>query len=133
METVTASADKFAANVLPIIREAQKAGATTLRDIAAVLNARGSPRLAVVCGTPRPLATSLSGRKKGQHARDRRICAGHDCHRPRLVRAHWARSGGRRRRSLAARALHLSGTAGGSHRNQWALMEKMSLPFSHGS
>ncbi|UPK28050.1 recombinase family protein [Bradyrhizobium sp. 195] len=41
VETVTASADKFAANVLPIIREAQKAGATTLRDIAAVLNARG--------------------------------------------------------------------------------------------
>src|SRR6266404_1243335 len=27
--------------VLPIIREAQKAGATTLRDIAAALNARG--------------------------------------------------------------------------------------------
>lgn len=41
VETVTASADKFAANVLPIIREAQKAGATTLRDIAAALNARG--------------------------------------------------------------------------------------------
>jgi Recombinase len=41
METVTASADKFAANVLPIIRKAQKAGATTLRDIAAALNARG--------------------------------------------------------------------------------------------
>src|SRR3954469_24176633 len=41
VETVTATADKFAANVLPIIREAQKAGATTLRDIAAALNARG--------------------------------------------------------------------------------------------
>ena len=27
--------------MLPIIREAQKAGATTLRDIAAALNARG--------------------------------------------------------------------------------------------
>lgn len=39
VETVTA--DRFAANVLPIIREAQKAGATTLREIAAVLNARG--------------------------------------------------------------------------------------------
>src|SRR5437870_2448607 len=43
VETVTASADKFAANVLPIIREAQKAGAATLRDIAAALNARGVP------------------------------------------------------------------------------------------
>ncbi|MCK1463914.1 recombinase family protein [Bradyrhizobium sp. 2] len=41
VETVTASADKFAANVLPIIREAQKAGATSLRDIASALNARG--------------------------------------------------------------------------------------------
>ena len=41
VETVTASADNFAANVLPVIREAQKAGATTLRDIAAALNARG--------------------------------------------------------------------------------------------
>lgn len=41
VETVTASADKFAANVLPIIREAQKAGATSLRAIADALNARG--------------------------------------------------------------------------------------------
>ena len=32
--------DRYAANVLPIIREAQKAGATTLRDIAVALNAR---------------------------------------------------------------------------------------------
>jgi hypothetical protein len=32
---------RFAANVLPIIREAQKAGAATLREIAAALNARG--------------------------------------------------------------------------------------------
>ena len=41
VETVAASADRFAANVLPIIREAQKAGATTLREIAKALNARG--------------------------------------------------------------------------------------------
>jgi DNA invertase Pin-like site-specific DNA recombinase len=41
VEAVTAEAERFAANVLPIIREAQKAGATTLRDIAAALNARG--------------------------------------------------------------------------------------------
>jgi hypothetical protein len=31
VEAVTAEADRFAANVLPIIREAQKAGATSLR------------------------------------------------------------------------------------------------------
>lgn len=38
---VTASAYRFAANVIPLIREAQKAGATSLRDIAAALNSRG--------------------------------------------------------------------------------------------
>jgi hypothetical protein len=36
-----ANADQHAANVLPIIREVQKSGATTLRDIAQALNARG--------------------------------------------------------------------------------------------
>jgi DNA invertase Pin-like site-specific DNA recombinase len=41
LEAVTAEADRFASNVLPIIREARKAGATTLREIAAALNARG--------------------------------------------------------------------------------------------
>nr|WP_245332725.1 recombinase-like helix-turn-helix domain-containing protein [Bradyrhizobium erythrophlei] len=38
---MTAEADRYAANVLPIIREAKKAGATTLREIATALNARG--------------------------------------------------------------------------------------------
>lgn len=41
VEAVTAEADRFAANVLPIIKEAQRAGATSLRDIATALNARG--------------------------------------------------------------------------------------------
>ena len=41
VKAVKAEADRYAANVLPIIREAQKAGAATLRDIAAALNARG--------------------------------------------------------------------------------------------
>ena len=36
-----AAAERFAANLLPIIREAQKAGARSLRDIVEVLNARG--------------------------------------------------------------------------------------------
>jgi hypothetical protein len=39
--SIKAGADKHAANILPIIREAQKAGATTLRAIAEALNARG--------------------------------------------------------------------------------------------
>jgi hypothetical protein len=43
VEAVKAQADKYAANVLPIVREAQKAGATTLREIADALNARGIP------------------------------------------------------------------------------------------
>ncbi|MGN6311831.1 MAG: recombinase family protein [Xanthobacteraceae bacterium] len=41
VKAVVAEADRFAANVLPIIKEAQKAGATSLRDIARALNARG--------------------------------------------------------------------------------------------
>src|SRR5262245_32450683 len=41
LEAVRASAERHAANVLPIIREAQRAGARTLREIAAALNARG--------------------------------------------------------------------------------------------
>jgi DNA invertase Pin-like site-specific DNA recombinase len=41
VEAVNAEADRYAANVLPIIREAQKAGARTLREIAEALNARG--------------------------------------------------------------------------------------------
>lgn len=36
-----AGADHFAANVLPIVREIQSSGLTTLRDIAAALNTRG--------------------------------------------------------------------------------------------
>jgi DNA invertase Pin-like site-specific DNA recombinase len=39
--SIKAGANKHAANVLPIIREAQNAGATTLRAIAEALNARG--------------------------------------------------------------------------------------------
>jgi len=39
--SLKAEADRFAANVLPIIREAQKAGARSLRAIAQALNARG--------------------------------------------------------------------------------------------
>ena len=38
---IKASADQHAANVLPIIKEAQNAGATSLRAVAEALNARG--------------------------------------------------------------------------------------------
>jgi DNA invertase Pin-like site-specific DNA recombinase len=38
---VKAEADRFAANVLPIIRQAQRAGASSLRAIADTLNGRG--------------------------------------------------------------------------------------------
>ena len=38
---IKTSADQHAANVLPIIKEAQKAGATSLRAVAEALNARG--------------------------------------------------------------------------------------------
>jgi DNA invertase Pin-like site-specific DNA recombinase len=41
LETIGAAADSHAANVLPIIREIRKAGATTLREIAEALNALG--------------------------------------------------------------------------------------------
>ena len=43
LETIGAAADNHAANVLPVIREIRKAGATTLREIADALNARGIP------------------------------------------------------------------------------------------
>lgn len=43
VDAVKAEANRYAANVLPIIREAQKAGASTLRQIAEALNARGIP------------------------------------------------------------------------------------------
>src|ERR1700751_4279353 len=39
--SIKAGADQYAANILPIIREAQKAGATSLRAVADALNARG--------------------------------------------------------------------------------------------
>jgi len=38
-----ANAERFAANVLPIIREIQASGVTTLRGVARALNARGVP------------------------------------------------------------------------------------------
>jgi len=43
LRAIVDNADRHAANVLPIIREIQRAGATSLRAIAAALNARGVP------------------------------------------------------------------------------------------
>jgi DNA invertase Pin-like site-specific DNA recombinase len=42
--SIEASADLQAANVIPIIREVQKTGASTLRELANALNARGIPK-----------------------------------------------------------------------------------------
>jgi len=39
--SIKALADQHAANVLPVVREIRKAGATSLRQIADALNARG--------------------------------------------------------------------------------------------
>jgi hypothetical protein len=48
--SIRALADPHAANVLPIIREIQRAGSTSLHQIADALNARGmTTRWAVVC------------------------------------------------------------------------------------
>ena len=66
--SIKAEADRHAANVLPIIREAQKAGAATLRQIAEALNARGVTTARGGNGTPSPSATSLSERNGGEHA-----------------------------------------------------------------
>ena len=41
--SIKSGADQHAANILPIIREAQKAGASSLRAVADALNARGIP------------------------------------------------------------------------------------------
>ena len=46
-----AEADRAAGNVLPIIAEIRKSGATTLRAIADALNARGLRRRAADAGT----------------------------------------------------------------------------------
>jgi hypothetical protein len=55
VDAVKAEADRFAANVLPIIREAQKAGARTLRELADAPNARGihGSGRAMVCANGR--------------------------------------------------------------------------------
>jgi DNA invertase Pin-like site-specific DNA recombinase len=40
-KVVMANADRHASNILPVVREIQKSGMTSLRDIATALNARG--------------------------------------------------------------------------------------------
>ena len=56
IEAIGAAGDNHAANVLPVIREIRKAGATTLREITDVLNARGTRP-----GHNRPDVTSQEG------------------------------------------------------------------------
>jgi DNA invertase Pin-like site-specific DNA recombinase len=68
VEAVKAEANRCAANVLPLIREAQKAGASTLRQIAEALNARGIPTArggAMVCAERREHpGTGLNGKEQ---------------------------------------------------------------------
>jgi hypothetical protein len=53
-----ANAERFAANIIPIIREIQTSGVTTLRGVARALNARG-----VQSRTGRPLVACYSGER----------------------------------------------------------------------
>ena len=53
LEAIGAAADNRAANVLPIIREIGKAGATTLREIADAFNTRRVRRREGAIGTRR--------------------------------------------------------------------------------
>jgi DNA invertase Pin-like site-specific DNA recombinase len=73
---VKAEADRAANNVLPIIAEIRKSGATTLRAIAEALNARGSdsPRRPLACDERAERAGSefaLTGRGQGPFRRRR--------------------------------------------------------------
>jgi hypothetical protein len=62
VSAVKAEADRYAANVLPIIREAQKAGARTLREIADRQRDRHGTRRAMV----RPERRQCSRKRLGQ-------------------------------------------------------------------
>jgi hypothetical protein len=57
------AADRFAANVLPIIKQVQASGATSLRAIAAALTARG---IATVRGGDWTAATVLNVLKRAE-------------------------------------------------------------------
>jgi len=72
---VKAEADRYAANVLPIIREAHKAGARTLREIAEARTPEASQRRGVGNGMPRVSRTFL--RELRRHHEHHRITLGH--------------------------------------------------------
>jgi DNA invertase Pin-like site-specific DNA recombinase len=55
LASIKVNADRMAANVLPIIREIQKSGASTLRDLANALNA--AKKLSKWPGTTRRVRT----------------------------------------------------------------------------
>jgi DNA invertase Pin-like site-specific DNA recombinase len=68
------NADRFAANVLPIIREIQSSGVTTLRGIAAALVARGIATARG--GTWTPVHVSNLLRRADGHRHDRQMLRG---------------------------------------------------------
>jgi len=61
VDRVKTEADQFSANIMPVIREAQRTGASSLRAIADVLNARGVRTVAVGNGLQLRCETSCGG------------------------------------------------------------------------
>src|SRR5262245_40627786 len=92
--SLRSQADRHAASIIPIIREIQKAGASTLREIADALNARGvsTPRgghwhatsvknaLAPKWGPDYPTAQGSSCRPGGLEGHQERRCRGRIIH-----------------------------------------------------
>jgi hypothetical protein len=72
VDAVKAEADRYAANVFPIIREAQKAGARTLRRLRKHSTPEGSPRHAGASGTRNRSQTSWGEHSEGKLSRWRR-------------------------------------------------------------
>jgi hypothetical protein len=68
--------DRYAANVLPIIREAQKADARTLREIAEALNSRGMARARVSNVRPKRREHPRAGIRASTAGRAARLASG---------------------------------------------------------
>ena len=86
-----AMADQFAANIVPIVREIQAAGRTTLREIAASLNDRGVVRRVEADGVHPRSATCCCGCRNSSDALGLGMAAEKSCS------ADWHRPGSNRR------------------------------------
>jgi hypothetical protein len=67
------AAERFAANVLPVIEKLRASGVTSLLGLAQALNERGVRLLVVVNGTPRASRICWPGRCKGFPPARRRV------------------------------------------------------------